>query len=166
MIRAMLSNPKIVILDEATSDVDSLTEKNIESSINELTKGKTSIIIAHRLSTIISADKIIVIDNGNAIKFKNKYYQPYIDDELKCFLPKTKCLIIETFDGNLFVTIDENIYNLKKLERNQRFSKEFDQEDNNKIKEKKIYRPPMSHPFKLQSFLRQMEKSHKQHQYA
>ena len=106
------------------------------------------------------------IDNGNAIKFKNKYYQPYIDDELKCFLPKTKCLIIETFDGNLFVTIDENIYNLKKLERNQRFSKEFDQEDNNKIKEKKIYRPPMSHPFKLQSFLRQMEKSHKQHQYA
>ena len=68
MIRAMLSNPKIVILDEATSDVDSLTEKNIESSINELTKGKTSIIIAHRLSTIISADKIIVIDNGKILE--------------------------------------------------------------------------------------------------
>ena len=106
------------------------------------------------------------IDNGNAIKFKNKYYQPYIDDELKCFLPKTDCLVIETFDGNLFVTIDENIYNLKELKRNERFSKEFDQEDNNQIKEKKVYRPPMSHPFKLQSFLRQMEKSHKQHQYA
>lgn len=68
MIRAMLSNPKIVILDEATSDVDSLTEKNIESSINELTKGKTSIIIAHRLSTIISADKIIVIDSGKVLE--------------------------------------------------------------------------------------------------
>lgn len=68
MIRAILSNPKIVILDEATSDVDSLTEKNIESSINELTKGKTSIIIAHRLSTIISADKIIVIDNGKILE--------------------------------------------------------------------------------------------------
>lgn len=68
MIRAMLSNPKIVILDEATSDIDSLTEKNIESSINELTKGKTSIIIAHRLSTIISADKIIVIDNGKVLE--------------------------------------------------------------------------------------------------
>ena len=106
------------------------------------------------------------IDNGNAIKFKNKYYQPYIDNELKCFLPKTECLVIETFNGNLFVTIDENVYNLKELERNQRFSKEFDQEDNNQIKEKNIYRPPMSHPFKLQSFLRQMEKSHKQHQYA
>ena len=106
------------------------------------------------------------IDNGNAIKFKNKYYQPYIDNELKCFLPKTECLVIETFNGNLFVTIDENVYNLKELERNQRFSKEFDQEDNNQIKDKKIYRPPMSHPFKLQSFLRQMEKSHKQHKYA
>ena len=106
------------------------------------------------------------IDNGNAIKFKNKYYQPYIDNELKCFLPKTECLVIETFNGNLFVTIDENVYNLKELERNQRFSKEFDQEDNNQIKEKNIYRPPMSHPFKLQSFLRQMEKSHRQHQYA
>ena len=68
MIRAMLSNPKIVILDEATSDVDSLTEKNIESSINELTKGKTSIIIAHRLSTIISADKIKVIDKGKVLE--------------------------------------------------------------------------------------------------
>ena len=68
MIRAMLSNPKIVILDEATSDVDSLTEKSIESSINEFTKGKTSIIIAHRLSTIISADKIIVIDNGKILE--------------------------------------------------------------------------------------------------
>ena len=106
------------------------------------------------------------IDNGNAIKFKNKYYQPYIDNELKCFLPKTECLVIETFDKNLFVTIDENIYNLKEFERNQRFSKEFDQEDNNQPKEKKVYRPPMSHPFKLQSFLKQMEKSHKQHQYA
>lgn len=106
------------------------------------------------------------IDNGNTIKFKNKYYQPYIDDELKCFLPKTECLVIETFDENLFVTIDENIYNLKELSRNQRFSKEFDQEDNNKIKEKKIYRPPMSHPWKLASFKKQLQKAHTSHVYA
>ena len=104
------------------------------------------------------------IDNGNAIKFKNKYYQPYIDDELKCFLPKTECLVIETFDGNLFVTIDENIYNLKELERNQRFSKEFDEVI--EVKEKKKYIPPMTHPLKLSSFLKQIEKSHNQHQYA
>ena len=104
------------------------------------------------------------IDNGNAIKFKNKYYQPYIDDELKCFLPKTECLVIETFNDNLFVTIDENIYNLKELKRNQRFSKEFDEVI--EVKEKKKYIPPMSHPWKLSSFLKQIEKSHNQHQYA
>jgi len=105
------------------------------------------------------------IDNGNSIKFKTKYYQPYLNDELKCFLPKTECLVIETFDKQLFVTIDEEIYNLKELSRNQRFSENFDIDTQDK-KERKVYRPPMSHPFKLQSFLKQMEKSHKQHQYA
>ena len=68
MIRAMLSNPKIVILDEATSDVDSLTEKNIESSINELTKGKTSIIIAHRLQTIEKCDMVYRVENGTVTR--------------------------------------------------------------------------------------------------
>jgi len=105
------------------------------------------------------------IDNGNSIKFKTKYYQPYLNSKLKCFLPKTECLVIETFDKQLFVTIDEEIYNLKELSRNQRFSENFDTDTQNE-KERKVYRPPMSHPFKLQSFLKQMEKSHKQHQYA
>ena len=106
------------------------------------------------------------IDNGNSIKFKTKYYQPYIDNELKCFLPKTECLVIETFDKQLFVTIDEEIYNLKELSRNKRFSENFDIEKVQEQKEKKVYRPPMSHPFKLKSFMKQMEKSHIQHQYA
>lgn len=106
------------------------------------------------------------IDNGNSIKFKTKYYQPYIDNELKCFLPKTECLVIETFDKQLFVTIGEEIYNLKELSRNKRFSENFDIEKVQEQKEKKVYRPPMSHPFKLKSFMKQMEKSHIQHQYA
>ena len=67
-------------------------------------------------------------------------------------------------NDNLFVTIDENIYNLKELKRNQRFSKEFDEVI--EVKEKKKYIPPMSHPWKLSSFLKQIEKSHNQHQYA
>ncbi len=49
------------------------------------------------------------IDNGNAIKFKNKYYQPYLNNELKCFLPKTECLVINAFNGDLLVSIDEEI---------------------------------------------------------
>lgn len=105
------------------------------------------------------------IDNGNSIKFKNKYYQPYLNDELKCFMPKTECLVIKAFNGDLLVTIDEQVLELKELNRNERFSKEFE-ESPIITKEKKKYIPPMSHPWKLKSFLKQMEKSHSQHQYA
>jgi hypothetical protein len=84
------------------------------------------------------------IDNGNAIKFKNKYYQPYLDNEIKCFIPKTECLVIESFNGDLLVTIDEKVFELKELSRNERFSKEFDEVVEQKAKEK--YIPPMTHP--------------------
>ena len=63
------------------------------------------------------------IDNGNSIKYKNKYYQPYLNGELKCFMPKTECLVINAFNGDLLVTIDDKIYELKELNRNERFSK-------------------------------------------
>jgi len=105
------------------------------------------------------------IDNGNSIKFKNEYYQPYLNRELKCFLPKTECLVIQAFDGDLLVTIDEQIYELKKLERNATFSKEFDELEEIK-NEKKKYIPPMTHPWKVSSFQRQIEMSHISHQYA
>lgn len=62
--RAILANPKILILDEATASVDTETEKAIQSSINYLIKGRTTISIAHRLSTLRDADKLVVIDNG------------------------------------------------------------------------------------------------------
>ena len=104
------------------------------------------------------------IDNGNSIKYQNKYYQPYLNNQLKCFIPKTKCLVIKTFNGDLLVTIDEQILELKELSRNERFSKEFDEVI--EVKEKKKYIPPMSHPWKLSTFLKQIEKSHNQHQYA
>lgn len=104
------------------------------------------------------------IDNGNSIKYHNKYYQPYLNNELKCFIPKTECLVINAFNGDLFVTIDEQVLELRELNRNERFSKEFDEVV--EVKEKKKYIPPMSHPWKLQSFLKQMEKSHTQHQYT
>ena len=104
------------------------------------------------------------IDNGNSIKYQNKYYQPYLNDQLKCFIPKTECLVIKAFNGDLLVTIDEQILELKELSRNERFSKEFDEVI--EVKEKKKYIPPMTHPWKLSSFLKQIEKSHNQHQYA
>lgn len=79
-------------------------------------------------------------------------------------MPKTDCLVIKAFNGYLLVTIDEQVLELKELSRNKRFSKDFD--DIMEVKENKKYIPPMSHPWKLSSFLKQIEKSHNQHQYA
>ncbi|MHA2051611.1 MAG: ABC transporter ATP-binding protein [Promethearchaeota archaeon] len=66
--RALLTNPKILILDEATSSVDAYTEAVIQEALDVLLSSRTSIIIAHRLSTIVNADRIIVMDHGKIIE--------------------------------------------------------------------------------------------------
>lgn len=66
--RALLTNPKIIILDEATSSVDTKTEAKIQSAMNTALNGRTSFVIAHRLSTIVNADKILVMENGDIIE--------------------------------------------------------------------------------------------------
>ena len=63
--RTMLSDPKILILDEATSSIDTNTEILVQEGINELLKNRTSFIVAHRLSTIKNCDRIMYISNGN-----------------------------------------------------------------------------------------------------
>jgi len=107
------------------------------------------------------------IDNGNSIKFKGKYYQPIdSNSNLKCFIKGTECLVIEAFDGTLFVTINEEIYALKELKTHKLISTELDEIISNISKEKRIYIPPMSHPWKASSFKKQIEKAHTNHVYA
>jgi subfamily B ATP-binding cassette protein MsbA len=65
--RALLADPRILILDDATSALDSHTEANVQSALSELMKNRTSFVIAHRLSTILSADKILVVDGGKIV---------------------------------------------------------------------------------------------------
>lgn len=85
--RTMVSMPKILILDEATSSIDTHTELLVQKGIEVLLKGRTSFVIAHRLSTIQKADRIFVIDKGGIVeqgtasellKKKGQYYDLYM----------------------------------------------------------------------------------------
>ncbi len=67
-LRAYVTNPSVLVLDEATSSVDSHSEQLIQDATNKITNGRTSIVIAHRLATIKNADKIIVMDQGNIVE--------------------------------------------------------------------------------------------------
>ena len=86
--RALLANPRILILDEATSNIDTQTEKLVQEGIEKILHGRTSFVVAHRLSTIRDCDKIMVINNGEIEevgnheellkKKKGSYYELYM----------------------------------------------------------------------------------------
>ena len=91
-LRAYVSNPSILILDEATSSIDTYSEELIQIATETITKGRTSIVIAHRLATIVNADKIVVMDKGIIVEqgshqelirkesgyYRNLYYSQFL----------------------------------------------------------------------------------------
>lgn len=79
-LRAYVSNPSILILDEATSSIDTYSEELIQSATENITKGRTSIVIAHRLATIVNADKIVVMDKGLIVE--QGTHQELLDKEI------------------------------------------------------------------------------------
>lgn len=88
--RAILHDPKILLLDEATSSVDSETEAEIQKALDELVKGRTTLVIAHRLSTLRQADRILVIEDGKIVEEgepkelllkENGYYKKMVDSQ-------------------------------------------------------------------------------------
>jgi ATP-binding cassette subfamily B protein len=69
--RAAVANPPVLILDEATSSIDTLTEQMVQRGMDSLMQGRTTFVIAHRLSTVRNADQIVVIDHGKVVETGN-----------------------------------------------------------------------------------------------
>lgn len=93
------------------------------------------------------------VDSGHHIRYQNNYYLPTEGSEDKYFTRKSKVLIIEAFNGDIYVNIAEKIYTTRRLKEHDYYSKEFDPIPEQK-KERRQYIPPQSHPWKLESFKR------------
>ena len=67
LARVMLQRPKVLLLDEATANVDSFSESQLEEGLNAVMAGRTTIVVAHRLSTVVRADRVVILENGHLV---------------------------------------------------------------------------------------------------
>jgi ATP-binding cassette subfamily B protein AbcA/BmrA len=89
--RAMIRNPQILLLDEATAHLDSKSEKLVQDALEKLMKGRTTLVIAHRLSTVKHADQLIILENGNItgvgthheLYHKHPLYKEFVEQQLE-----------------------------------------------------------------------------------
>ena len=94
-----------------------------------------------------------VFDNGSSIKYQKKYWQAFKDNKLVPFKNKTKALVIKAMDGQMLITVDDNIYELREVPKHKEISDYFMEKPKNRS-EKKVYIPPMSHPWKHDSYIK------------
>ena len=88
--RAVVGNPRVIILDEATANIDTYTELLIQNALKRVLEGRTSIVIAHRLSTIRNADKIVVLDQGRVVEVgKHEKLLERITASTPAYMPST-----------------------------------------------------------------------------
>ena len=113
-----------------------------------------------KINTILAVLSPRKVDAGHCIKYKNDYYITYEANDIPIyFKKKTDCMVIETFDGNLLGNVLDNLYLLKKVEKHEAYSKEFDLDSKPKVKGKRnYYIPPMEHPWKHASYLNYISK--------
>lgn len=115
---------------------------------------------SEQINNILAVLDNRVIDNGHSIKYKNDYYIPINNKmEHQYFKAKTKCMVIEAFDGNLYLSIKDQVYGLEKIEKHEKVSKEFDMtiKSIEVVNKSKAHIPPMSHPWKQASFNRHIQ---------
>lgn len=104
------------------------------------------------INTTLSIISKRVFDKGCSIKYKNKTYLAYKGKQQINFCRNTKCLVIKTFDGRLLCNVDDELYQLVELEDKQKYSKNFDFEQQEKKKKYTGHIPPMTHPWKMASY--------------
>lgn len=98
------------------------------------------------------------IDKGSSIKYKNKYYQFYINNSLVAVKPGDTCCVMETFNGELVAAIGETIYDLFELKRNKTVSTNFDIETKKEDKPQRTYKPDPSHPWGYKSYVKKLRR--------
>lgn len=94
-----------------------------------------------------------MFDNGCSIRYQNKYWQAFENDRIVAFKNKTKALVIKALDESMLVSVDESIYELRELIKNKEVSEDFPTVNDIIIKPKKTYIPPMTHPWKRDSYI-------------
>ncbi|PCS08960.1 transposase [Lactococcus raffinolactis] len=106
---------------------------------------------ASRINLFLARVAKRVVDSGHHIRYNNYFYLPIKGNQEMYFTKKSKALVIEAFDGHIYINIEDKIYTSRKLLDHEIYSQEFDQAPENK-KERPKYIPPQSHPWKLVSF--------------